>query len=116
MIAQDINEHLPEMVRALAVQRVNKGFNARERCGTRTYHYFLPAATLDLKGDGESTLQLVCEPYHHFLPAAALDLRGDGVLCCVLFAEGACFHAPAKPDAVLNPLGNPPTCCINRVL
>ena len=50
---QGINQHLPESVRALAVQRVNKGFNARERCGTRTYHYFLPAAALDLAGDGE---------------------------------------------------------------
>jgi tRNA pseudouridine(38-40) synthase len=50
---QGINQHLPESVRSLAVQRVNKGFNARERCGTRTYHYFLPAAALDLSGDGE---------------------------------------------------------------
>ena len=53
MPVQGINQHLPESVRALAVQRVNKGFNARERCGTRTYHYFLPAAALDLAGDGE---------------------------------------------------------------
>ena len=56
---QGINQHLPESVRALAVQRVNKGFNARERCGTRTYHYFLPAAALDLSGDGTPCSQKV---------------------------------------------------------
>lgn len=73
----------------LAVQRVNKGFNARERCGTRTYHYFLPAAMLDMKCDGEGfvgTLWSIyshckcCGPceYHYFLPAPVLDMRCGG--------------------------------------
>lgn len=52
--SQSINSHLPPSVRVLAAQRVNKGFNARERCRHRTYHYFLPASAIGLTLDGEN--------------------------------------------------------------
>ena len=38
-------------VRVLSVQRVNGGFNARGHCRNRTYHYYLPASILGVKGD-----------------------------------------------------------------
>ncbi len=50
--AQAVNAHLPRDVRVLSCQRVNSGFSARERCGDRTYHYYLPASVLDLSPAG----------------------------------------------------------------
>lgn len=52
-IAAGINAHLPAAVRVLAVQRVQQKFNARLCCAARGYHYFLPAAALGLRMDGE---------------------------------------------------------------
>ena len=52
LLAQAINQHLPATVKVLAVQRVNRSFDARERCGERTYHYWLPASAIGLAMDG----------------------------------------------------------------
>eukprot|EP00208_Stichococcus_sp_RCC1054_P004074 CAMPEP_0206148292 /NCGR_PEP_ID=MMETSP1473-20131121/36198_1 /ASSEMBLY_ACC=CAM_ASM_001109 /TAXON_ID=1461547 /ORGANISM="Stichococcus sp, Strain RCC1054" /LENGTH=546 /DNA_ID=CAMNT_0053545583 /DNA_START=349 /DNA_END=1989 /DNA_ORIENTATION=- len=51
-MAQAINEHLPRAVKVLSLQRVNKGFDARERCGERTYHYWLPISAVGITMDG----------------------------------------------------------------
>lgn len=47
-----INEHLPETVRVLAAQRVNRSFDAKMYCGERTYHYWLPASAIGMQNDG----------------------------------------------------------------
>ena len=49
---QGVNAHLPRDIRVLSCQRVNSGFSARERCGDRTYHYYLPASVLGLSPAG----------------------------------------------------------------
>ncbi|XP_030370489.1 tRNA pseudouridine synthase A isoform X2 [Scaptodrosophila lebanonensis] len=36
------NEDLPEQIRLFGVERVTKGFNAKEQCNARTYTYTLP--------------------------------------------------------------------------
>jgi len=41
-LAERINEHLPDDIRITAVQRVTKGFDAKNRCSHRTYSYFCP--------------------------------------------------------------------------
>lgn len=51
-MTQAINEHLPRTVKVLSLQRVNKGFDARERCGERTYHYWLPISAGGITMDG----------------------------------------------------------------
>lgn len=44
--ADRINEHLPPTVCTLAVQRVNKRFDARYMANGRVYEYYLPASQL----------------------------------------------------------------------
>jgi len=51
-IAAEINKYLPTTIRIFSVQRVSKKFDARRECIRRTYHFYLPAALLGLKGDG----------------------------------------------------------------
>ena len=41
--AEDINQHLPEQIRILAVKRVTKGFNSKNSCDYRTYSYTCPS-------------------------------------------------------------------------
>ena len=50
--AQGINAHLPSDVRVLACQRVNNGFNARDRCADRTYQYYLPSSAIGISAAG----------------------------------------------------------------
>eukprot|EP00775_Hariotina_reticulata_P003564 gene3564-3832_t len=63
--ARLINQHLPDDVRVLSVQKTNKSFNARRWCGSRTYEYYLPAAVLGLdtadgcSADDQQKLQLL---------------------------------------------------------
>ncbi|RZF40218.1 hypothetical protein LSTR_LSTR011992 [Laodelphax striatellus] len=42
----DINEHLPEQIRVIAIRRVTKGFNSKSSCDGRTYSYMLPTFAL----------------------------------------------------------------------
>lgn len=51
-IAESINEHLPPVIRVLCVQKVNKKFNARHLCESRSYEYYLPCSMIGMKGDG----------------------------------------------------------------
>nr|CAD7426269.1 unnamed protein product [Timema monikensis] len=39
---EEINEHLPEQIRALGIKRTTKGFNSKSSCDARTYSYMLP--------------------------------------------------------------------------
>ncbi|XP_075222481.1 pseudouridine synthase 1 [Lycorma delicatula] len=39
---EDINKHLPEQIRVIAIRRVTKGFNSKSSCDARTYSYMLP--------------------------------------------------------------------------
>lgn len=52
MLWQAVNAQLPGDVRVLACQRVNSGFNARERCADRTYQYYLPTSAIGLSAAG----------------------------------------------------------------
>ncbi|KAK9846471.1 hypothetical protein WJX81_004698 [Elliptochloris bilobata] len=78
-LAQSINAHLPPEVRVLSVQRVNRSFNARNSCNSRTYHYYLPASIMGLRLDGSTEDAAVLErlqaalslfvgthPFHNF--------------------------------------------------
>lgn len=38
-----VNEDLPEEIRVFGVERVTKGFNAKDQCNARTYTYTLPS-------------------------------------------------------------------------
>ncbi|XP_053969623.1 pseudouridylate synthase 1 homolog isoform X2 [Anastrepha ludens] len=38
-----LNEDLPEQIRVFGVERVTKGFNAKDQCNARTYTYTLPS-------------------------------------------------------------------------
>ncbi|XP_065218514.1 pseudouridylate synthase 1 homolog isoform X2 [Planococcus citri] len=40
---EDINQHLPEQIRILAIKRVTKGFNSKNSCDYRTYSYTCPS-------------------------------------------------------------------------
>lgn len=42
----DINSFLPSDIRALTMTRVSKGFNAKQNCTKRRYHYLIPTYTL----------------------------------------------------------------------
>ena len=53
-IADQVNAHLPSMIRVLCVQKVNKKFNARHYCSSRSYEYYLPCSMIDVKADGSS--------------------------------------------------------------
>lgn len=37
------NEDLPEEIRLFAIERVTKGFNAKDQCNARTYTYTMPS-------------------------------------------------------------------------
>lgn len=43
VIANDINEYLPEQIRILDIKRVTKGFNSKNSCDARTYSYTCPS-------------------------------------------------------------------------
>lgn len=43
---EEINSFLPSDIRALAMTRVSKGFNAKQHCTKRRYHYLIPTYTL----------------------------------------------------------------------
>ena len=72
--AQAINEHLPATVKVLAAQRVNRNFDARERCGERTYHYWLPASAMGVAMGGAASLPPPPPPV-----AQGCCVRGGGV-------------------------------------
>lgn len=46
-VVQRIQQHLPDQIRVLGVQRVTKGFDARKMCDRRRYEYILPAWVFD---------------------------------------------------------------------
>ena len=48
--AAEVNLQLPTQVSVFSVQRVNKGFRARQMCHRRSYWYYLPMATLVPEG------------------------------------------------------------------
>uniref|UniRef100_T1HB86 Pseudouridylate synthase 1 homolog n=1 Tax=Rhodnius prolixus TaxID=13249 RepID=T1HB86_RHOPR len=43
---EDINSHLPEQIRMVAVKRATKGFNCKGHCDARTYSYMMPSFAL----------------------------------------------------------------------
>ncbi|XP_022185219.1 tRNA pseudouridine synthase A isoform X2 [Nilaparvata lugens] len=43
---EDINSHLPDQIRVIAMRRVTKGFNSKSSCDGRTYSYMLPTFAL----------------------------------------------------------------------
>lgn len=48
LLVEQLNQRLPQAVRAFSVQRVNKKFHARRFCFDRTYEYYLPAHVLGI--------------------------------------------------------------------
>lgn len=44
---EDINQYLPESIRALGVRRVTKTFDAHKNSDGRTYSYTMPTYTFD---------------------------------------------------------------------
>lgn len=51
-LVSSINRHLSDSIRVFSVQRVTKSFDARRECTRRTYHYYIPAWFLGIRGDG----------------------------------------------------------------
>lgn len=50
-VADKINEHLPKSIRIFGIVPVNKSFDPRRGCCSRTYHYLLPARVIGIKDD-----------------------------------------------------------------
>ncbi|XP_054262505.1 pseudouridylate synthase 1 homolog [Macrosteles quadrilineatus] len=48
---EEINKHLPEQIRAIAIQRVTKGFNCKGNCDGRTYSYTTPTFAFSQQGE-----------------------------------------------------------------
>jgi len=54
---EQINRFLPNDIRALTMTRVSKGFNAKQHCTKRRYHYLLPTYTLSPASDMNELLK-----------------------------------------------------------
>lgn len=42
-VVENINQHLPEKIRVWGLNRVTKGFNCKNMCGSRVYEYLIPS-------------------------------------------------------------------------
>eukprot|EP00249_Psilotum_nudum_P016582 c25894_g1_i1 orf=161-1684(+) len=54
MLADSINLHLPRSIRIFGIIPVNKSFNPRISCTSRTYNYLLPAGVLNITQETSS--------------------------------------------------------------
>ncbi|KAH8310872.1 hypothetical protein KR044_003339, partial [Drosophila immigrans] len=66
------NQDLPEEIRLFGVERVTKGFNAKDQCNARTYTYTLP--TVAFASSAEETQP---EQDTYRIPAELLEKVGD---------------------------------------
>jgi tRNA pseudouridine38-40 synthase len=68
-----VNSILPSDIQLHTMTKVSKGFNAKNLCGKRTYHYLLPTYTLQ---DGSITNTLLQSLYHQQGPIIGAGYEG----------------------------------------
>ncbi|XP_017468817.1 PREDICTED: tRNA pseudouridine synthase A, mitochondrial isoform X2 [Rhagoletis zephyria] len=69
-----LNEDLPEQIRLFAVERVTKGFNAKDQCNARTYTYTLPSVAFADCGQKHDFESYRIEPAQHLKIGEVLKL------------------------------------------
>jgi tRNA pseudouridine38-40 synthase len=70
---EQLNNFLPEDIRAFTMTKVTKGFNAKSHCTKRRYHYLLPTYALQPHGD---LTALLAEQYKLQGPVAGAGAEG----------------------------------------